>query len=106
MSNKAPERIAIPDLQTKMKSNRNLMIVDVRTAKEIQESGAVPGAVHVPVDQIDQHIDEFPKADEIVCLLRRRWSGFPRRSGPLERWPSECLLLRTPGLETSELADC
>ena len=50
-----------------MKSTKSLMIVDVRTAKEIQESGAVPGAVHVPLDQIDQHIDEFPKAGEIVC---------------------------------------
>jgi rhodanese-related sulfurtransferase len=66
MANTAPERIAIPDLEKKIETISKLMIVDVRTPKEIQESGAVPDAVHVPVDQLDQHIDEFPKGSEIV----------------------------------------
>ena len=66
MTNKAPERIAIPDLQVKMESSTSLTIVDVRTTAEIQESGAVPNAVHVPSDQIDQRVDEFPKGGEIV----------------------------------------
>jgi len=66
MVNKAPERIAIPDLEKKIETVKKLMIVDVRTPKEIQESGAVPDAVHVPVDQVDLHIDDFPKDREIV----------------------------------------
>jgi len=66
MANNAPERIAIPDLEKKIETVSKLMIVDVRTPKEIQESGAVPNAVHVPVDQLDQHIDEFPKGSEVV----------------------------------------
>ncbi len=66
MANKAPERIAIPDLQKKIETAKGLMIVDVRTLGEIQASGAVPDAVHVPVDQVDQHIDDFPKGGEIV----------------------------------------
>ena len=66
MANTAPERIAIPDLEKKIETISKLMIVDVRTPKEIQESGAVPDAVHVPVDQVDQHIDEFPKGSEVV----------------------------------------
>lgn len=66
MANNAPERIAIPDLEKKIETVSKLMIVDVRTPKEIQESGAVPNAVHVPVDQVNPHIDEFPKGSEVV----------------------------------------
>ena len=66
MDNKAPERIAIPDLEKKIETAKSLMIVDVRTPAEIQESGAVPNAVHIPVDQLDQHIGDIPKAGEVV----------------------------------------
>jgi rhodanese-related sulfurtransferase len=66
MANKAPERIAIPDLQTKVESGNPLMIVDVRTLKEIQDTGAVEHAVHVPADQIDQRIAAFPKSGDIA----------------------------------------
>ena len=66
MANNAPERIAIPDLEKKIEAAGKLMIVDVRTPKEIQESGAVPNALHVPIDQVDQHIDKFPKGSEIA----------------------------------------
>jgi rhodanese-related sulfurtransferase len=66
MANIAPERIAIPDLQKKIETAKTLMIVDVRTPAEIQASGAVPNAVHIPVDQVDQHIGDFPKTGEVV----------------------------------------
>ena len=66
MENKAPERIAIPDLEKKIETAKTLMIVDVRTPAEIQESGAVPNAVHIPVDQVDQHLRDFPKAGEVA----------------------------------------
>jgi rhodanese-related sulfurtransferase len=66
MATTAPERIAIPDLQTKIETSKQLMIVDVRTPKEIQESGAVPDAVHIPVDQIDEKIADFPKGAEVA----------------------------------------
>jgi hypothetical protein len=58
MADKAPERIAIPDLRRKW--NIEGSIVDAHT-KEIQESGAVPNAVHVPMDQIEQCVAIFPK---------------------------------------------
>jgi len=66
MAENTPERIAIPDLQKKLETSKTLMIVDVRTAKEIQESGAVPNAIHVPLEQVELHIQEFPKGREVV----------------------------------------
>jgi len=66
MANTPPERIAIPDLRSKIESEKPLMIVDVRTPKEIQESGAVPDAVHVPIDHIEEHIADFPEDTEVA----------------------------------------
>ncbi len=66
MASKAPERITIPDLQTKIETSKNLMIVDVRTPKEIRESGAVPDAVHVPIDNIEKRMDDFPQKADIA----------------------------------------
>ena len=66
MPNKAPERIAIPDLQTKIETSKKLLIVDIRMPKEIQESGAVPDAVHVPMDDIEQRVGDFPWGTEVV----------------------------------------
>lgn len=66
MTNNAPERITIPDLQTKIDTMKKLMIVDVRMPKEIQETGAVPNAVHIPMDQLEQRLGDFPKTTEVV----------------------------------------
>jgi len=66
MSNTEPARIAIPDLEKKIKSGNKITIVDVRTSKEIQESGAVPDAVHVPIEEIEQRIGDFPKGGDIA----------------------------------------
>src|SRR6476620_2489195 len=77
MENKAPERIAIPDLEEKIETVKTLMIVDVRTPAEIQESGAVPNAVHIPVDQVDQHLNDFPKAGEVAFYCGGGGSGPP-----------------------------
>ncbi|HEY2382488.1 MAG TPA: rhodanese-like domain-containing protein [Terriglobia bacterium] len=59
------ERIPIPDLQKKLNSGK-LVLVDVRDASEIKESGAIPGAIHIPMAQIEKRMTELPKDAEIV----------------------------------------
>jgi rhodanese-related sulfurtransferase len=66
MTKRSPERIAIPDLEEKLKGRKKPMIVDVRKPSEIAETGVIPGAVHVPVDDVEARIKEFPKDTEIV----------------------------------------
>jgi rhodanese-related sulfurtransferase len=66
MKQTAPQRIAIPDLEKKLESKAKPVVVDVRKQSEIQESGAIPGAVHIRVDQVAERIKIFPKASEIV----------------------------------------
>lgn len=59
------ERIPIPELQKKLKTGK-VVLVDVREASEIKESGAIPGAIHIPMAQIEKRMGELPKSAEIV----------------------------------------
>ena len=65
MSN-APERIPIPDLEKKLAGKSKPLVVDVRKTTEIEESGAIPGAVHIPVEQVAKRVSELPRDREIV----------------------------------------
>jgi hydroxyacylglutathione hydrolase len=66
MSQTAPERIAIPDLEKKLEGKAKPMIVDVRKTAEIDESGAIPGAVHIPVERVAERVQELPKDRDLV----------------------------------------
>jgi rhodanese-related sulfurtransferase len=62
----AAERIPIPELKKKLESKKKVIVVDVREASEIKESGAIPGAIHVPIRQIEKRMAEFPQSAELV----------------------------------------
>lgn len=59
------ERIPIPELEKKLKGGK-LVLVDVRDASEIKESGAIPGAIHIPAAEVEKRMGELPKNAEIV----------------------------------------
>ena len=59
------ERIPIPELEKKLKTGK-LVLVDVRDASEIKESGAIPGAIHIPMAHVEKRLRELPKNAEIV----------------------------------------
>jgi len=61
------ERIPIPELKKKLeKKNDKFILVDVREPAEIKEGGAIPGAIHIPMAQIERRMGELPKNAEIV----------------------------------------
>ena len=62
----AAERIPITELKKKLDAKKNLVLVDVREPKEIKEGGAIPGAIHIPMAEIEKRIGELPKKAEIV----------------------------------------
>lgn len=62
----AAERIPITDLKKKLDAKKNFVLVDVREPAEIKEGGAIPGAIHMPMAQIEKRIGELPKNAEIV----------------------------------------
>ena len=62
----AAERIPIAELKKKLESKKKPIVVDVREPSEIKESGAIPGAVHIPMRQIEKRLNELPQTAEIV----------------------------------------
>ena len=62
----AAERIPIPELKKKLDAKKNLVVVDVRETSEIKEGGAIPGAIHIPMAQVDKRAGELPKSADIV----------------------------------------
>ena len=66
MSITPPERIAIPELKKKLLSKRKPIVIDVREPKEVVESGSIPGALHIPMKQVEERMKEFSKNSEIV----------------------------------------
>jgi len=65
MSN-APERISIEELEQKLSSKSKPIVIDVRKTAEIEESGAVPGALHIPIERVPERVSELPKDKELV----------------------------------------
>ena len=62
----AAKRIPIPELKKKLDANKNLVVVDIRETKEIAQGGAIPGAIHIPMGQIEKRMSELPKNADIV----------------------------------------
>lgn len=56
--------------------SRKAMVLDVRTSSEFK-SGHVPGAVHIPLDQLQQRVREVAKKGQpvIACCASGRRSG-------------------------------
>jgi len=60
------ERIPVPELKKKLETSKKVVVVDVREPKEIAEGGAIPGAIHIPMGQLEKRMGELPKNAEIV----------------------------------------
>lgn len=48
---------------------RDHILVDVRTVAEFNE-GHIEGAINIPVEELDQHLDLLPKDETIVLYCR------------------------------------
>ena len=63
---KKPERIAISDLKKKLDSGDKYLLIDVREDWELKENGAIPGAIHIPVAELDARMKDIPKDIELL----------------------------------------
>ena len=60
------ERIAISELKQKLDSGEKLLLIDVREDWELEESGAIPGAIHIPMAELDMRMKDIPKDVQLV----------------------------------------
>ncbi|WP_026691280.1 rhodanese-like domain-containing protein [Alteribacter aurantiacus] len=52
-----------------IKNNKDVSIIDVREDEEVAE-GMIPGALHIPLGQIQDRIDDIDKDKEHVMVCR------------------------------------
>ena len=60
------ERIAISELKKKLDSGEKLLLIDVREDWELEENGAISGAIHIPMAELDMRMKDIPKDVELV----------------------------------------
>ena len=63
---KPPERIAITNLKSKIDSGEKFLLIDVREDWELEKNGAIAGAIHIPMAELDARMKDIPKDAEIV----------------------------------------
>lgn len=68
------EAIEVDELRDRMQSG-DVVLVDVRPGREYA-AGHLPGARSVPVDELDEHLDDLPRDRPIVAYCRGRLCTF------------------------------
>ena len=63
---KQPERIAVNDLKKKLDSGEKFLLIDVREDWELKQDGAIAGAIHIPMGELDARMKDIPKDVEVV----------------------------------------
>jgi NADPH-dependent 2,4-dienoyl-CoA reductase/sulfur reductase-like enzyme/rhodanese-related sulfurtransferase len=54
------------ELQDKIARGDSLTLVDTRTTRELKKKGIIPGAIHIPIDDLRDRIDELDPHKEII----------------------------------------
>ncbi len=60
------ERIAISELKSKLESGEKFLLIDVREDRELEADGAIPGAIHILVAELDKRMKDIPKDIRLV----------------------------------------
>lgn len=68
-----PSTITAEELQTRLKTNTGILLIDVRQQEEY-DAGHIDGAKLIPLNILPDHVGELPKDGEIVvyCKSGRR----------------------------------
>lgn len=62
------EAVSVEELESRLDED-DVVVLDVRPEEEY-EAGHIPGARSIPVNQLEQHLDELPDDKEIVAYCR------------------------------------
>jgi adenylyltransferase/sulfurtransferase len=77
--------ISVHDLKAKQDAAERFVLLDVREPDEL-ETVSLPGATHIPMGQVPQHLDELPHDQDIVVMCHHggrseRVTGFLNANG-------------------------
>lgn len=54
----------------KIKAAEKPVVIDVRHLSELQSTGVIPGAIHIPLGSLSSRIEEFRGKEEVICYCR------------------------------------
>lgn len=54
------------ELHAKIEAGDELLLLDMRTARELKKTGIIPGAIHMPIDDLRNRITELNSEKEMV----------------------------------------
>ncbi|KYG36426.1 rhodanese-like domain-containing protein [Priestia endophytica] len=63
------KEITTEELQKKLENGESLHLIDVRENEEVAE-GMIPGAVHIPMGEIPQKMDQLDTDKEYIFICR------------------------------------
>ena len=66
---KHPHVVSNEELEKKLKENKNVVVLDVREAAEYAFNH-IPNTISIPLGELDDHLDELNKGDEIYVICR------------------------------------
>ena len=59
-------RIAISELKKKLNSGEEFLLIDVREDWELEKNGAIAGAIHIPMAELDMRMKDVSKDIQLV----------------------------------------
>ena len=89
------EPISADELRARLEAGEPLVIVDVRPTEEYQ-AAHLPGAVSIPLDELEQRLRELPRDREIVAYCRGPYCAFA---------PEAVRTMRAHGYPARQLTD-
>ena len=93
------ERIAVSELKNKLDSGETFLLIDVREDSELEENGAIKGAIHIPMGRTGRPYGGYPQGYRTGLLLSGRWARVARRYEVCRRRLQLRQVLRYPRLE-------
>ena len=61
----AVKQTPVDALKQKLDAGEKVLVIDVRSDEEVK-SGSIPGAIHIPLEQLESRMKEIPKDVELV----------------------------------------
>jgi len=61
----AAEKAPADALKAKLDKGETVLVIDVRSDEEVR-SGSIPGAVHIPMEQLEARMKDIPRGVQLV----------------------------------------
>lgn len=61
--------ITVEQLRERLQAGETLHLIDVREPEEVAH-GMIEGAVHIPLGQVPERLDEIPRNEEVIFICR------------------------------------